>query len=342
VIAGLVGRSMAKGMITAGLGLLLAAVGVDPESGTIRLAFGKIEVYDGLPLEAVAVGLLAVGQLFTELVRRANPREAALPSSGDKEANRFRWSDYRQIFPTCLRGGAIGTVIGAIPGVGSTAAAFMSYAMAKRAAKTPERFGNGAPEGIAAAESANSAVVGSNLIPLLTLGIPGNVTAALIVGAFMIQGIQPGPLLFREQGQLIYGLFGAMMMANAMNLCTGLVGLRFWTVVMKLPRTVIMPAALLLCIVGTHVTTGSLFGVGLMLAFGIVGWLMRVFGFPFVPFIIAFVVGPQFEYTIVQTLVLSDGGFGYVLGRPVALALLAVCVFVVWRLGFSKSRQATA
>ena len=226
-----------------------------------------------------------------------------------------------------LRGATIGTIFGALPGVGSTAAAFMSYLSTKTRSKDPDSFGKGNIQGIAAAESANSAVVGANLIPLLTLGIPGSVGAALIISAFMIHGIQPGPLLFRDQGQLIYGLFGAMIMANFINLWVGQLGLRIWVKVISAPESIIFSSALLLCIVGVWMATGGIFGLVVLLAFAILGYLMTAFGYSVVIFMIAFFLGKQFEIVIAQGLAITNGEVSQLLSHPVALILLLLAAF---------------
>jgi len=338
IIPGLVGRSMMRGLVAAFLGLLMGSVGLDQASGTPRLTFGLVELFDGLPLEAVAVGVLAVGEIFRQIFgttkdAAADQPKATAPTRGDQ---RLSLLEYLSCKVTLLRGAVIGTMVGAVPGAGSSAAAFLSYAIASRRSKTPEKFGSGALEGIAAAESANSAVVGSNMIPLLSLGIPGNVVAALILGAFIIHGIQPGPLMFQEQGRLCYGLFGAMIMANAMNLVIGLAGLRFWILVVRAPRTVIFPVALLLCVVGTYVVLGSMVGVALTLGFGVLGYLMRVYGFSVVPFIIAFFLGPGFELSLIQFLVVSNGDVSFLLRRPVALTLLVLAGMSIWYFTFRR------
>ena len=220
VISGLVGKSLIKGAIAAALGLLASTIGADAENYSPRLIFGNFALYDGLPLASVALGMLAISEILTRLARNKGNVDAAikLPSDGDPADQRVSWAEYWACRYTLLRGAVVGTLLGATPGIGSTAAAFMSYSSAKAASKNPDSFGKGNIHGIAATESANSAVVGANLIPLLTLGIPGSVSAALIISAFMIHGIQPGPLLFQNQGRLIYGLFGAMIMANFLNL----------------------------------------------------------------------------------------------------------------------------
>ncbi len=333
VIAGLIGSSLAKGFIAAALGLLCSTVGLDPEHATPRLYFGWFELYDGLPLASVAIGMLAISEIIRRLAATGNAMRPAirLRSDAPVDDTRVSWSEYWSCRFTMLRGAIIGTVLGALPGIGSTAAAFMSYASAKKVSRNPETFGRGNLHGIAAAESANSAVVGANLIPLLTLGIPGSVSAALIISAFMIHGIQPGPLLFEQQGRLIYGLFGAMILANFLNLWIGQLGLRLWIKVVSAPESFIFSAALLLCIVGVSMATGGLFGVAVMLIFAGVGYLMSSYGYSVVIFVIAFFLGPRFELSLSQSLVLTDGNPAALLSYPIALVLLVLAaVSAVW------------
>jgi len=324
VLSGLIGASLIKGVIAATLGLLCGTVGADPEHYTPRLIFGQFELYDGFPLAAVAIGMLAISEILRRLAQsqgRVRPA-VELKDTGYAADRRVSWAEYWACRFTMLRGASIGTLLGAMPGIGSTAAAFMSYAATKSASDAPESFGKGNLQGIAAAESANSAVVGSNLIPLLTLGIPGSVGAALIISAFMIHGIQPGPLLFQDQGRLIYGLFGAMIMANLMNLLVGQVGLRFWIKVVAAPETMIFASALLLCNVGVSLATGGLFGVAVMLGFAGLGYLMTSFGYSVVIFIIAFFLGPRFESSLGQGLVLLNGDPTGIVYHPIAMILL--------------------
>lgn len=343
VIAGLVGDSLSKGIIAAALGLLCATVGLDPEHSTPRLYFGWFELYDGLPLASVAIGMLAISEILRRLASTNGAMNSAIeiPVAQNPDDMKVRWVEYWSCRFTMLRGAVIGTILGALPGIGSTAAAFMSYASAKQTSDDPQSFGKGNLHGIAAAESANSAVVGANLIPLLTLGIPGSVGAALIISAFMIHGIQPGPLLFEQQGRLVYGLFGAMIMANFINLFVGQVGLRFWTLVVRAPESVIFSSALLLCIVGVSMATGGLFGVAVMLIFAGVGYLMTAFGYSVVIFIIAFFLGPRFEISLSQTLVLLDGDVAALVNYPIAVVLLVLAIAATWWLGFRAPARRT-
>ncbi|MBS8225635.1 tripartite tricarboxylate transporter permease [Vannielia litorea] len=324
VIAGLLGDSLAKGLMAAVMGLLLATVGLDPEQSTPRFYFGYFELYDGPPLVAVAIGMLAVAEIFRRMAgARGGPRPAVAASTA---GDRVSWADYWGCRWVMARGAVIGTVLGAIPGIGSTAAAFMSYASARTSDPGGVPFGEGNLRGIAATESANSAVMGANLIPLLGIGIPGSITAALLISAFTIHGIQPGPLLFQTQGQLIYGLFGAMLMANLSNLLIGLVSLRAWTVALRAPDSFILPAALVFCIAGVYVSTGGMFGVAVMLISALLGWAMGAVGLPVVAFIIAFFLGAQFESLLSQTLVIVDGKPAALMEHPIALVLLLAAI----------------
>lgn len=341
VIAGLVGESMVKGLIAAAFGLLCATVGLDPEHGTPRLIFGWFELYDGLPLAPVAIGTLAVAEILRRLAAmRGGGRPAVvIPAAQDPADTRVSWAEYWACRTTMLRGAVIGTLLGAMPGIGSTAAAFMSYASARQASADPDSFGKGNLHGIAATESANSAVVGANLIPLLSLGIPGSIGAALVISALMIQGIQPGPLLFESQGRLIYGLFGAMLMANFVNLWIGQLGLRLWVRVVAAPESIVFATALLLCTVGVYLSTGDLVGVYVMLIFAGIGTLMTATGYSVVVFVIAFFLGPRFELSLSQALSITGGEPAKLLEHPVALALLVLAVASAWWMGVRQRRR---
>ena len=333
IIAGLVGDSMAKGIVAAGLGLFCATVGLDPENSTPRFIFGYFELYDGIPLISMALGMLAVAEIIRRMAGIHGKIESAIiiPKTQSKADKRVSFMEFWACKYTILRGSVIGTILGAIPGLDSSAASFMSYATAKQASSEPENFGKGNIHGVAATESANSAVAGANLIPLLTLGIPGNLAAALIISALMIHGVQPGPLLFQEQGQLIYGLFGTLLMANILNLFSGMLGLRLWAKVIQAPESVIFPCALLLCMTGVYLATGGLFGVAVMFVFALLGYLMSSYGYSVIVFVIAFFLGERFELSLSQSLNIIDGDLTILLSHPVALLLLVLAIgSTVW------------
>ena len=339
VIAGLIGKSLAKGIIAAIFGLLCATVGLDPEHSSPRFIFGLPDLFDGLPITSVAIGMLAASEIFRRLAARRKKIAAAIAFDRNqpREDKRVSWAEYWGCRFTIARGAVIGTLLGAAPGIGTTAASFMSYASTKQTSTEPESFGKGNIHGIAATESANSAVMGANMIPMLTLGIPGSVSAALIIGALIIHGIQPGPLLFEQQARLIYGLFGAMIMANFCNFWIGLVGLRLWAFVIRAPESVIFPSAIVLCIAGVYLATGTLFGVAVLLVFAALGYAMTSLGFSTVIFIIAFFLGNRFELSLNQSLTLIDGDFSVMLDHPVALALLGLAALTAYWL--SRKRQ---
>lgn len=342
MIAGLVGSSLVKGLMSVALGFLLASVGIDPAMGSARFTFGHVELLDGLPLTALAVGMLAVSEIFVQIsVFAANPIEKAKASAQTfvKGNQGVSFTELWANRVVAFRAFVIGTVIGAIPGLGSTTAGFLSYSITKQSAKDPEAFGTGDPRGIAASEAANSAVVGANLIPLLTLGIPGNIAAALLVSAFIIHGVQPGPLLFERQGQLIYGLFGAMLIANFANLAVGQVGMRFWAMIVSAPAKVVYAGALLLCVTGMYFAAGGVFGLVIMLAAAVGGYIMRLTGYSTIAFIVAFVLTPQLERAINQTMLLTDGDLTQLLNHPIALALLAMSVLAIYFLGPRRTRK---
>ena len=333
LIASLSGRSLAKGIFAAAFGAFLSTVGVDPETAAPRFTFGHVDLFDGLPLAAVAIGVLAVPEIIMRLQEGRNYRpDAATAAAMSEGDDRLPFREFLTLKKTVFRGAGIGTAIGALPGLGTTLAAFLSYAATKRFSKAPEKLGTGAPEGIAATESANSAVSGANLIPLLTLGIPGNLTAALLVGAFLIHGVTPGPLIFQRDASLIYGLFAAMIMANIMVLIVGSVGLRVFALIVKVPPFVVYPIVLLLCVVGIYVSQGGFFAVWVMLVFSVLGFFMQKLEISIVCFIIGLVLGPMIELSIRQSVILLSRNPSAILDHPFALVLFAATPFVAWLL----------
>ena len=235
-VAELLAKSPAKGLIAVAFGILVATIGADPTMAVPRLTFGMVELQGGVPLMSVGIGILALSEVLIQLenrLRRRGAGDAAPLAIGRSADDRLSRSDLHRIAPVIGRSAVIGTAVGALPGLGTTLAAFLGYSAARRASRNPESFGKGNIEGIAGAEAANSAVVGSNLIPLLALGIPGNVAAALLVGAFIIHGIVPGPWLFEEQPRLVYGLFISMIVANFINLAIAGGFLRWFALVFR-------------------------------------------------------------------------------------------------------------
>lgn len=339
-VAAVVGRSMTKGLIAGAAGLFASTVGLDPEASTPRMTFGVLELEEGIPLLAMVIGMLALSEILIQIEHHVRARAAgeatgikAFDKNTPHEDRVVTWADFKSCFRTIMRSAVIGTVIGAIPGLGATLAGFLGYGAAKRASKNPEEFGQGALNGIAAAESANSATVGANLIPTLALGIPGNLSAAILLSALIIHGLEPGPLIFQQHAAVLYGLFGAMLVANLINLFVGQLGLRLFAWVISLPHQYIHPVIVLLCFSGTYLITQSMFAVWLMLGFALIGYVMRKLDYSIVAFIIAFILGPLFEDALRQTLVLFGDRPQDLLHRPIAILFIVATAYSLWRIG---------
>jgi putative tricarboxylic transport membrane protein len=221
-----------------------------------------------------------------------------------------------------------------LPGLGVSLAAFLGYGAAQRASKTPEKFGTGTIEGIQASEAANSAVVGANLIPTISLGIPGNVAAALLIGAFMIHGVVPGPLMMVEHAELVYAIFASMLMANLAHVVIGRIGIRIWSQVLRVPQRIVLPIVVVLCIVGVYVQSSSMFDVTLMLAFAALGYAMRRSGFSLVCLVIGFLLGPMFELSFRQTMLMYKTDLTILLTSPISLVFVILTVIFIWHFGF--------
>jgi putative tricarboxylic transport membrane protein len=245
-----------------------------------------------------------------------------------------------EALPTIVKSGALGTIIGAIPGLGATLGAFIAYSEARRSQPRGETpVGRGSLRGVAAAEAGNSATNGSNLIPLVTLGIPGNVEAALFLGAFMIHGITPGPLLMQQQPVMLYAIFISLILANFLMLGQGFVLIRLVRYVLSLDNRLLLPAILLVAVLGTYATTRQVFDIGLMFAFGLLGYLMRRLGFTPMPTIIGFLLGPLLEDGVRRTLALSGGEFGIFFERPITLAFLVLATVTLFAIVRHLMRQ---
>lgn len=340
LIAGLAGPSLLKGLIAAALGVFLSTWGLDPVESTPRLSFGLVELYDGISLNAFAIGTLALSSVIAQIfdLRAAGPAAQPLPPRPDSFArdNRLGPGEYWSEWRTLLRSAAIGTGVGILPGLGVTLAAFLGYGAAKRFSRAPDRFGKGALEGLAATEAANSAVVGANLIPTIALGIPGNVAAALLIGAFMIHGVVPGPLMMESHGELIYGIFASMLLANGAHLLIGRLGIRVWSQFVRIPARVVLPLVVIFCVVGVYIPTNSLFEVGLLFCFGGLGYLMRKTGFSLVCLLIGFLLGPMLEMSFRQSLLLHKSDLTVFLTSPISLVFLLLAGLFVWRIGLGR------
>ncbi len=317
-----------RGIVAILLGVLIACVGLDPITGTERLTFGNPELFEGIGLIPMLIGFLAISEVFRQLEQPLLDLAAkTIVFSKQREDNRLSAAERLALLPTLLRSSVIGTVTGALPGLGATVAAFIAYNEARRTAKHPEEFGHGSLHGIAAPEAANNAVSGSNLIPLLAFGIPGDVAAALILGALLIQGITPGPIAFRDNPVPIYAIFSAMLLANVVNYAVGLGFIPLAKRMVSVPKRLLFPAVLVFASAGAYAMRGSLFDVQLMFLFGVMGWLMTKLRFPTILLVIAFILTPILERSARQTLILvdaADGWLAFIGSRPMLMILLGI------------------
>ena len=343
-IAGLSGRSMIKGLIAGLFGILVSCVGLEVETGSPRLTFGMIEVYDGLPLIPVAIGMLALSEMMIQIGQRRRLQEEAdlLRGSGIREDRIVTLGDWRRSARAILRGCLIGTGVGILPGLGASVGSFLSYGAERRASGRGADFEEtGAIEGVAAAESADNAVVPASFVPLFAIGIPGSVIAAILIGAFTIQGITPGPLLFLENRDLILGVYMSMIAASLFLLLIGYFGQNVFARIVRISPALVMPVVVFLCCLGAYLQGGGAFGIGVMVVFGVIGFFAKKYDFSFVTFLIGFVIGPSFELSLRQTLGLVTD-VSELLDHPVALVFAALAVFGVWRLTVLQRRQREA
>jgi putative tricarboxylic transport membrane protein len=332
VIASLAGGSLTKGLIAAALGLMVATVGTDPVSGVPRFTFGSPELLGGIRPILVMVGLFAVAEM---LVQIGEP-EWAKVEARDTRLKLPSLAMFRRLLPAQAIGCGIGTFEGVTPGAGGTIAAFMAYNEARRWSKNPDAFGKGAPEGVAAPESANNVVTATALVPLLSLGIPGSNSAAILLGGFLVHGLTPGPLLFERAPDVVWGLYGGLLIANIAMLLLGLVILTPALWLVNRPKPFLVATILALIVSGVFAIEQSLFDVGLVLVVGVVGYFLRWAGVPVLPLVLGVVLGFMLESNYRRSLVLSGGDHAVFIEDPVALGLLTAAVLLT---GFSLWRE---
>lgn len=331
IIAAIAGKSLLKGISAAFLGLAACTMGLDPVAGLPRYTFGFVSLEDGFQIIPMVIGMFAVAEVLAQSEKPSSHTDGALlPPAKAPTDNFVTWSELKTVLPIFGISSCIGAGIGALPGTGSTTAAYMSYGIAQKRSKHPELFGKGSLDGLAAAESGNNAVCGGALIPMLTLGIPGDVVTAILMGALMVHGIHVGPLIFTDHRAFIFGLFGVMFISVFMLLLVG------WGAVMgsrrlaDMPQAIVMPIVMLLCVIGSYATNYSMLDIWMMFSFGLLGYVMNKLEIPLPPFIIAFVLGRQLEQSIRQALLLSRGDFMVFITHPISCGfLILTAIFLI-------------
>lgn len=311
-----------KGVSMTVVGLMLGVVGTDVNSGVIRFTFGLENLDDGVELVALALGLFGV----TEFLRNVNKmKSVGSETKVSLRDMRPSWAELRQACMPILRGTAIGTIFGAMPGTGPTITTFIAYAIEKKISKTPERFGKGALEGVAAPEASSHSKTQVDFVPTMSLGIPGDPVMALILGALLIQGIQPGPQLISEHADIFWGLIASFWIGNVLLVLLNVPLIQVWVKVLQVPYRYLYPSALFFIAVGVYSTNNSLFEVGEVLIFGLMGALFVILRFPVAPILLGYVLGPMVEENFRRSLLLSHGNLLIFIDRPISACILCVC-----------------
>ncbi len=317
--------SMVKGLIAGFLGLVVATVGMDPLSGYMRFTFGQVDLYDGVPFMPALIGLFSISQIL-DLTAETRIAEGL---DGTSLSSIKRSKLPKGLGGTIVQGGIIGTIVGMLPGAGATISAFISYNFAKQGSKDPETFGKGNPKGVAASESANNGCVGGSIIPLLTLGIPGNSVAAALMGGLMIQGLIPGPELFTRYGTLTYGFILSLFLANLVFLVLGLYLAPYFARVTSTPNALLIPGIVILSAIGSNAINNNMFDVWLMLGFGIAGYFLEKGGFSTGALVLGLILGPIAELGFGQSLILSQGSPLIFFDRPLCIALWIITLLLM-------------
>ncbi|GAA6210153.1 tripartite tricarboxylate transporter permease [Cognatishimia sp. WU-CL00825] len=326
VVVRVAGENLWKGLAIGGVGIFLTTWGLDEVNGTERYTFGSYHLYEGIPFVAFLVGVFALSEVMM------NAETALRKVDFDKSSLSVKLPGMKTLAKlkgTIMRSSLLGTVIGIIPGEGAAVGAFFAYSEAKRRSKNPEAFGTGEPEGVIAPETANNATVGGALVPTLTLGVPGSPAAAVLLGAFLIQGLAPGPRLFAERPDLMYSIFIGLLIINVLMIFIGLIAIRFAAQLIKVPTSVIVPSVVLLCFVGVFSVSNSLFSVGVMIASGFLGYTIRKLGYSIAPLSIGFVLGPILELSLRQSVQISDGSVFEFFASPIALGIYGVLALTI-------------
>jgi len=317
--------SLIKSFIMIITGLILSTVGMDPISGKTRFTFGCGTLIDGIGLVPVAMGLFGVSEVLMNLeesLERVIFKAKIKNLLPDLQ-------DWKKSTGPIIRGTLLGFPLGILPGGGAIIASFVSYSVEKRISRNPERFGQGAIEGVAGPETANNAAAGGSFIPLLALGIPSNVVMAILMGALIISGITPGPLMIKQHPDVFWGVIASMYLGNVILLLLNLPLIGLWVKLLKVPYRILMPLILLFCVIGSYSLNNNVVEVVIMIIFGIAGYILRKFEFEAAPLMVAFILGPIWENSWRQSLVISDGKFSIFLEKPISLATLALATLVV-------------
>ncbi len=332
VVAATAGRNPIKGLLMMAIGLWFSQIGTDPIGGVERFTFGQFELKSGIPLLPMLIGVFAIPEIVNVIAQYSSGIKKTTKVLGE----RLKFTEFKRCFRTIVRSTVIGTGIGTVPGLGQVVAAMMGYTAAKNASDTPENFGKGELEGVAAAEAANNAVNGPTMVPLLTLGIPGDNVTAILLGAFIAQGLRPGPELFETQGSTVFAILIIMVLANALFLIIGYLSIPFFARIVSIKSSLLIPLVVMFAVAGSYVFRSDVFDIQMLAFFGLFGVIARAAKFDVMPMVMGFILGEPLEYAFGQTLAMSDGGFLQfaLTERPGMLAIIIltpIIGFLIWR-----------
>lgn len=321
IISSVSGKSIAKGLVMAGFGLLFSTVGLDAVEGLQRFLFNQDFLLGGISIVSALIGVFAVAEVFNQIEKRAKAIVSDDIVKLDKD-KKYTWKEYLRLWPTILKSSIIGIIVGATPGTGGAIASFISYRVAKGTSKHPEKFGHGAEEGVCASETGNNATTGATLIPMMTLGIPGDTVTAIMLGALTIHGLRMGPQLFKTNGALVYTIIAGFFVVNILMYFEGKIAIKFFANIVKIPSSMLLPIILVLCLIGGFSSTNTIAGIGITLFFGIFGYVLGKFDFPMPPLLIALVLGTLTEVSFRQSMLISDNNLVIFFSRPIALIFI--------------------
>ncbi|RVU29457.1 tripartite tricarboxylate transporter permease [Neptunomonas marina] len=341
VIGSMAGESIPRGLLSCCLGMLFAMVGIDSITGSARFTFGIDELIGGFTFTPMLIGVLVMPEVINVIRRRKIPHhELAITRSPNPADNRISFKEFRSVFGTILKSSGIGTFIGALPGLGSSTAAFIAYGEGKRTSKNPEKYGKGSVEGIAAAESANNAVCGSSMIPMLTLSIPGDDVAALLMGAFLIHGLTPGPMIFFEHTETIYAIFAGFLITDLFLLGIARSGFKFFVKMASLRRYYIFPCVTVFAFTGAFTAGQNMNDILVLIAFTVLGYGMRIVGLNPAVFIIGFILTPFLEQNLDQAFAIVGDDYGRFFASPFSWVFIALSAFFVLSSARMKAKAA--
>lgn len=326
LISSLSGDSIVKGLMSGTLGMMFATVGLAPVDAVQRFTFGSISLSSGFDILTVLVGMYAISEAINVAYKSQNKQKMIVESDFEMKGFGFKFSELKSQTKNIIRSALIGTGIGILPGIGGGTSNLIAYSVAKNQSDHPEKFGTGIIDGVVASETSNNATVGGAMIPLLTLGIPGDGVTAMLLGGFMLHGIQPGPLIFQNNAEIVYAIFAAMIIATIAMLVFEYLGIRLFVKVLKVPQNILLPMIIILCSIGAFALNNRIFDVLSIIIFGVVGYLMNNFKYPLAPFILGFVLEETFEVNLRRGLQYSNGNILGILKNPIAVVFLAATI----------------